>query len=188
MASKAAKRRKRVNRGGRPRKPGKREPSGRPSRKIDDVAARDLEALAPVLETRSRLTGIPVDRLLDHNHLGAPNAGTAHGILCLKGTISERQWQTAEYYLQARAAWLRAIDAPGNPIDPPEELRVAGDPEAIARWAEAARASWHRIMARLQLASTLHREPVIAAFDVILVRNRILDHLVSALRVGLDEL
>jgi len=89
---------------GRKKKPGKREPNGKLSRKPADVANRrkvawDMqaqEAIAPVLEARQRLFGLSADEARDQR------AGSFIGRLCLMGVKGEGITRT-QY--EALCAW-----------------------------------------------------------------------------------
>lgn len=157
------------------------------------------EAMATALDARQRHTGLPRD-LVELNEAGKPNAGNVHGMMRLRGIQAERaraplqpgmlsadQWQAAEWYLGKRIAYLRAIDAPGQAVDAPATI-AEHDPERQAEWCRKMIAEWASIVACLQEASTLHRSPIVAAFDQMLVRNVYLEHLDGGLRIGLNAL
>jgi hypothetical protein len=158
------------------RKHGHREPSGRLSRRIEHVKAR-----TDMTETEAKSVGIPA-HLADLSDAGRPNVGTLQGKMHLMGEIDRDQWQAAEWFLGRRLSWLRAIDA--SPVYAPSERTGEGEGvplhEAISEW---------RIVTNvLQDASTQSRAPILAAFDVILVRQLMVDHMVGDLRLGLNAI
>lgn len=192
MSSKAARRRKRKGKGGRPRLPGiERQPNGRPSQKPQARRQRQemtaAEAKAVVLDARRRHTGLP-DALLD---LGAspdlPNAGTVHGVMALEGSLTADQWRAAEWYLGLRIAYLRAIDAPGRSIDPVEPAG-AGDEAAFAHWCRATIERWTDVLALLAETGREQRCNPKSAFDEILVYQQREPHLEGDLRIGLNAI
>jgi hypothetical protein len=164
------------------RKHGYREPSGRLSRRIEHVKARTdmTEAEAKSVGIAARIRhGIPA-HLADLSDAGRPNVGTLQGKMHLMGDLDRDQWQAAEWYIGRRLSWLRAIDA--SPVYAPSERTGEGVPlhEAISEW---------RIVTNvLQDASTQSRSPILAAFDVILVRQLMVDHMVGDLRLGLNAI
>lgn len=105
---------------GRKTKPGdKREPSGKLSRKAEDVAARlndihdkeEREALSVGLEARMRL--FKVEAKESRNQM----AGSFIGRLCLQRVISRPQYEAAITYAIEREAYLRAV-APAQGGEP----------------------------------------------------------------------
>lgn len=200
-------------RGGRPPLPDvPREPNGRPSRRVIHVGERremtEREAKKVGVEARMRMTGLPAD-LAGLNQAGMPNAGTAHGVMRLLGIEAEKadrplgpgmlsgpQWSAAEWWLGRRANWLRAIDAPGRTtVEEPRPDAVALDGMSDEERRAALRAGWDKvatewaaIKACLRDASVEARSSVEAAFDVILVRNCEMPHMVGDLKIGLNAL
>lgn len=168
-----------------PRQAGEREPSGRLSRRAEHVREREemteAEAKSVVIEARVR-HGIP-RHLADLSDAGRPNAGTVHGIMRLRNELDQDQWSAAEWFLGRRAAYLRAVAAPGRPIEPVEA--AVGEDDA-ADWARAAIGRYHEVLDCIRDVSSQVRAPVISAFDVILVRQQYLPHLVGDLRIGLN--
>ncbi|MEK9722120.1 MAG: hypothetical protein VW405_01375 [Rhodospirillaceae bacterium] len=166
----------------------------------------ETEAKAVAIDARQRHTGLPVELCDLGITTGLPNAGSVHGVMRLKGIVAERreqplgpgmlsadQWQAAEWWLGRRAMWLRCIDAPGRetvelPNEAPELVGL--DPAARARWlrewAHRVRTEWADISACLAEAQAAARSPVIAAFDVLLVRNQPVEHMEGDLRIGLN--
>lgn len=183
---------RRKGKGGKPRLQGiERQPNGQPSRKRSVRAHLDAmtekEAKSVVIEARHRHTGLPEELLDLGSGDGKPNAGTVHGLMCLRSELTDDQWEDAEHFIGLRTAWLRAIDAPGRPIEPVDDKGVS-DPVRYAEWCALTRERWANMLACLQEASTAQRSPIIAAFDVILVRQQYLPHLVGDLRIGLNAI
>lgn len=175
--------------GGRKPTPGYREPNGRLSRRKAHVefrtAAEVFENQRVVLEARVRHTGLPA-HLVSLNDAGRPNAGSVHGVMCLRGEISREQWDAAEWWIGKRAAWLRAIDAPNQETGsaPAGEF----DPDRHAQFCKHAIEQWAAITDCIQAASTDTRSPLAAALDVFLVRGHHLNHMAGDLRLALNAI
>lgn len=171
------------------RKPGHREPNGRLSRRIVHLQAREemtqREAQSVAIAARMRHTGLP-EEVVSLNVAGRPNAGSVHGVMCLRGEISREQWDAAEWWIGKRAAWLRAIDAPHWDIGTPP----AGDsdPDRHAQFCKHAIEQWAAITDCIQTASTDTRSPLAAALDVFLVRGHHLNHMAGDLRLALNAI
>lgn len=115
-----------MSRAGRKRKPGKREPNGRPSRAGQSLTA-EQEARSVVHDYRQRLFGISDS--VDNDK----KASTHLGRMCLQGVISEHQWRAGEQWGQLVNARYAAINAPrglktgtgdGRMLDPDAEADV----------------------------------------------------------------
>lgn len=180
-----------MSRRGRKRQTGKREPNGRLSRAkacvVERVEMTEAEAKSVVLAARRRHVPLPAE-YLDLSDGGRPNAGTPHGILRLQGALTAEQWAAAEWWIGTRLRYLRAIQAP-NQVGETATGEWSGDEAAYAESCRAARETWGAIRDVLQDASTAARSPILAAFDVILLREQWhLDHLVGDLRLGLNAI
>lgn len=175
----------------RKRRKGIREPNGRLSRRKVHVQEREemteAEAKSVVLAARRRHGA--KEEYLDLNDAGRPNWGTVHGRMYLEDpdTFTRDHWQAAEWYIGKRIAWLRSIKAPCDEV-PPHFATGQTDEDAYADWCKATGEMWSEIMDCLQEASTMNRSPVIAAFDVILIRSQYVEHMVGDLRVGLNAI
>lgn len=153
-ANRKAEQRRRTTDGAKLREPG----SGRLSRRKGAVAARRIEheadVKAPALAARARHTGLPND-LLDLQDGGRANAGTVHGVMRLRAIAVERaakvrlapvelgpnmltadQYTAADWYLNQRQDWLRAIGAPNSGGSPGSDNP---DPAQHAEWCNQAR-------------------------------------------------
>ena len=170
------------------RKPGHREPNGRLSRRVLHTKEREemtqREAQSVAIAARMRHTGLP-EEVVSLNVAGRPNAGTLHGIMCLRGDISREQWDAAEWWIGKRGAWLRAIESPNQ-----ETGRTEGggqfDPDRHAEFCRMAREIWSAVCDCIQTASTENRAPLMSALDVFLVRGYHLQHMVGDLRIALN--
>lgn len=166
-----------------------REPNGRPSRrKIHAQEREDMnqrEAQSVAIAARMRHTGLG-EAVVSLNHAGRPNAGTMHGIMCLRGDLSREQWDAAEWFIGKRAAWLRAIQGPSQSTGP----QPGGDFDETAHsdWCAKARAMWDAVLDCVQSASTEHRSPLMAALDVFLIRDQYVEHMAGDLRVALNAI
>lgn len=168
---------------------GKREPNGRLSRRVVHVREREdmttREAQSVVIAARMRHTGLS-EEAVSINHAGRPNAGTVHGIMYLRGELSRLQFEAAEWYIGKRAAWLRAVDAPGQHTGP--SSRGEFDPDRHAEFCAQAIKAWQTVLDCIQDASTETRAPLASALDVILVRQQHMDHMVGDLRIALNAI
>jgi len=168
---------------------GHREPNGRLSRRIVHMHAREemtqREAQSVAIAARMRHTGLP-EAVVSLNHAGRPNAGTVHGIMCLRGDLSRNQWDAAEWWIGKRAANLRAINAPGQETGagPGGEF----DPDRHAEFCRLARETWASVCDCVQAASTEARAPLAAALDMFLVRGHHLEHMTGDLRLALNAI
>jgi len=165
-----------------------REPNGRLSRKIIDREARmamtEQEAKSVAIEARIRHGVDPA--YADLSDAGRPNAGTVHGRMCLARSLSLEQWTAAEFYLGTRLAYLRSIEAQLEVSQPAEG--GTGTDESYVEWCQAIGERWREVVKRLQEVSTMSRSPVLAAFDVILVRGQLMPHMDGDLRLGLNAI
>lgn len=180
-----------MTRRGRKRQTGKREPNGRLSRAkacvVERVEMTEHEAKSVALAARRRHVPLPAE-YLDLSDGGRPNAGTPHGILRLQGALTAEQWAAAEWWIGTRLRYLRAIQAP-NQVGETATGEWSGDEAAYAANCRAARQLWAEVCEAIQRASTAARSPILAAFDVILLREHWeLDHMVGDLRLGLNAL
>ena len=121
------------------------------------------------------------------NEAGRPNAGTLHGIMCLRGEITRDQWDAAEWYIGKRVAWLRAIEASEHQTGG-ASTGAALDEDRHADWCLKARQSWVSVQACIQQAMVDQRAPLAAALDVILNREKYVAELVGDLRLGLNAI
>lgn len=178
-------------RAGRKRKNVPRQPNGQPSRRVAHIAAQkemtEEEAKFVVIKARMRHTGLP-EHLVDLADAGKPNAGTLHGVLRLSGEITAAEWQAAEWYLAKRAAWLRSILARGEGVISGGNVHGMDDQDAYIEWCRSAAGEWEEVAECLREASILARSPVLAAFDVILIRDQRVDHMVNDLKAGLNAI
>lgn len=168
---------------------GAREPNGRLSRKHVHVQEREemtaKEAQSVVVQARMRLFGLS-EEAAARNVAGRPNAGTLHGIMCLRGDISRAQWDAAEWWIGKRAAYLRSIQA--------RDQRTGGDPsgsfdeQAHEQWCAAIASTWDAALDCIQQASTEARSPLAAALDVFLFRDEYVAHMVGDLRLALNAI
>lgn len=159
---------------GRPRKEGPREPNGRLSRSC----VEPIDKLA--IETRARMLGLPESEKKNQK------AGTYIGYLSLLGPrdgLSQAQYEAAESYLKLRAAYLRAIKAPGALYDPEAPGGYGTDPEDYARWCEGVKAEYNDVRRQIQEAQNYSRENLWAALDTIIIKDERAYHMVGTTRI-----
>lgn len=176
------------SRAGRKRKPGRREPNGKLSRRVDDKQARrsiDEQAAMQVgKEARQRVFGVSAaDSASDQ-------AGTVCGRLCLTGEITGDQLEAAKAFAATYSSYQRAMNSPR----PPKAVEIGGitgggslndiTPErhtkALKQWDAAKRA--------LVEANIYHRGSIYAACDYFALRDEMHLHMLGDLRVGLNAL
>lgn len=167
----------------------RREPNGRLSRRVVEVRQRqemsEVEAKDVMMTARRRQFNLSDDKL-DVVDAGKPNVGSVHGLLQIEGRITMDQYHAAEWYIEKRSAWARAVEVPGETLDKKETGRF--DEDAHKAFCKTAKEEWGKIIACLRDASVESRSPIIAAMDCILVRQTRLDHLTGDLRLGLNAI
>src|SRR4051812_34351165 len=98
---------------GHKRKPGKREPNGKPSRRNADKQARrtidEQTAMQVAKEARQRVFGV------SEGDSATELAGTVCGRLLLGREITQSQMDAAKAFAETYAIYQRAIDAPRPP-------------------------------------------------------------------------
>ena len=109
-----------MGRKARNRQDGKREPNGRLSRRLDQIAARlrerfkdmdqeERDTIQPGIEARQRIYG------LDTEKAASPAAGTFLGRLYLNKEISRTQYEAGILWADHTEAYQHAIAAPKQP-------------------------------------------------------------------------
>lgn len=166
-----------------------REPNGRASRRIADVASRELrnakDAMSVAVAARIRHTGLS-EEAVSINAAGRPNAGTVHGVMALRGELTREQWEAAEWYIGKRTAWLRSIQAATVPVG--EVPPGPRDEAAYAAWCRSIAETWAAVQDCLRDCAVEARSPVQAALDVILLRDQHMPHMVGDLRLALNAI
>lgn len=176
---------------------GMREPNGRLSRRIVDRAARndmtEKEARSVVVEARMKHTGLP-EEMVTKGGGGSPDAGTVHGMLRLMNELDKKavagisydQWRAAETFLQIRRGYLSSILAKTGVKG--KGQHGAEDSQDYIDWCRRAADRWNQLLACIQEVSIRHRSPIMAALDVLLIRQQHLDHMVGDLRIALNAI
>jgi len=112
----------------------KREPNGKISRRVQEVAKRfydnlereEVQTLSVAIEARERLHS------LDKSSSRDQKAGSFIGRLCLNGVVSNDQYEAAMTWLEERAAYLVAVAAPREHPGAVDLNRVQGRPVGAA--------------------------------------------------------
>ncbi len=174
--------------GGRKRKPGKREPNGKLSRKAAHVQQRrttDEEAAMSVAkEARVRVHDVAPE------HAGTDLAATVVGRLYLAGELEPEQMNAARLLADTYASYQRAVDSPR----PPKAVNIGGasgalPPDVSPEAATRARSAWGTITGVLQAANNVHRGATLyAACDYIVLRDEHHPHMNGDLRLGLNAI
>lgn len=182
-----------MGRAAKKRKPGKREPNGRLSRKPKEASARviagldqsERDAISVGLEARERVFGVSPSRSRDQM------AGSVVGRLCINCMISQHQYDAAIRFQEDSTMFSMARQSPRQPgaVDLNATKGGIGDYEnvdmtlrAVARY-EAALAAVQEKQNELRGGGAL-----IAAINHIVIRDIGLPHLVGDLREALNAL
>jgi hypothetical protein len=176
-------------RAGRKRKPGKREPNGKLSRRVDDKQARrtiDEQAAMQVgKEARQRVFKVSAE------DSATELAGTVCGRLRLIRSITVAQHEAAKAFAATYQAYQRALNSPRSP-KAVEIGAATGRGEGIDLTPEQhARAlyEWDKVTRLLSLANGIHRHTTLyAACDYLILRDELHEHLVPDLHIALDYL
>lgn len=173
---------------GRKRKPGNREPNGKPSRRIaDKQAQRTLEeqdAMHVVKSARQRVHGVNVA------DSGTELAGSVCGRLLLQGLITRPQMDAALAFADTYGTYARVMGLPRQPKAVAMGLPTSGSgrdesPEQYAR----AKARWDDACRAIQEANYLHRNgSLYAACDYLVLRDELHEHMLGDLRLALNAL
>jgi hypothetical protein len=174
---------------GRQKKPGKREPNGKLSRRSEDKQARrsidEQAAMSVAKEARQRVHGVAA------KDSATELAGTVCGRLLLTGKLTPEQHDAALAYQNTYATYQRAIDAPR----PPKAVEIGGSTGGSAHdmtraQAERAVDRWEKAKAVLGGLDAVQRGTAVAyaACDYIVLQDKELPHLIRHLRLGLDAL
>lgn len=177
------------------RQSGTREPNGRLSRQVDQVAARlrerfkdmdqeQRDTIQPGIEARQRVHGLPLEQA------ASPMASTFVGRLYLQGELTLRQFEASQLYAEDCRNNARAVQAPREPgavdlnatkgMDNYEN--VAKTLRSVARYKAASNAIQD---AQNQLRGN---GALFAALYEIVLRDREVYHLVPDVRAGLNAL
>ena len=169
-------------RAGRKRKPGKREPNGRPER--PQAQEREASALRTVMLARAARAGVTLARdsngaaivtRQDAQTLRQPWLGCTAGLRIAREPDVIQLWAVILEIRRRRAAWLRSIDAPADaakgmafPVKP-----EPGDPEFVvydARTPEdralAAQRQWDECASAMAVANPLLQRCVVLDAEV----------------------
>lgn len=178
-----------MGKGGRKRRAGKREPSGKLSRRVVDKQARrtidEQSAMQVAKEARQRVFGI------SEADSATELAGSIVGRLLLQGAISREHFDAAVAFQATYAGFLRAIDAPPSS---PKAISIGApsgpSPADMSRaQAETAKKHWRDACMALSVANIPYPENVLfLACDRIALREEYQPHLHGDLRLGLNAL
>ena len=177
---------------GRKRKPGPREPNGKPSRRKGDVAAQrkaawdatQMEAMATALEARQRLFG------LDQANARSQHAGSFIGRLYIGREISAGQYEALCAWEKLAREHAIVCGAPkGDTADDPSRVsgRSNGDSTSYeARVMEKYRSAHRAIQERQNELRGVGA--LFAALNECVERDREFHHLVGSLREASNAL
>ena len=175
------------------RKHGKREPNGRLSRKPGErqirdkaeVAATEWDTMGQALMARNRVHGVEPMNLKDQL------AGSAVGRMCLRGQITQTQYDAAMAYMSEREEYHQYIQVPRQPgaVDLNATNGTSTASENVARVLKvtaAAKATDAAIMDKQIEIGNMGN--LFGALNAVLVMDAELDHLVGDLRTALNAL
>lgn len=178
-----------MGKAGRKRKAGKREPSGKLSRRVGDKQARrtiDEQAAMQVgKEARQRVLGVSAA------DSGTELAGTICGRLLLQGSISREHMDAALAFQQTYAQFQRAMDSPRQPKAVQIGAATGGEAHDMSpAQAKVAIANWKNAKDVLHNVDIEARGTCLAyaACDYIVLQDRFLPHMFGDLRLGLNAL
>jgi hypothetical protein len=173
---------------GRKRKPGKREPNGKPSRrKADKQAMRTLEeqgTMQVARDARRRVHGVSV------SDTGTDLAGSVVGRLYLAGGLTVEQISAANILRDVYASFQRAVDSPRPPRAVAIGEASGPSPRDVSEEAAyQAKSQWKAIERLLGKVNAVHRGSTIyAACYYVVLSDLDLPHLFPDMRIGLDAI
>lgn len=182
-----------ARRGRKPKTGVKREPSGRISRRIEEVSRRfyadlereEVQTLAVGIAARERIYGLTQSVSRDQM------AGSFIGRLCLGGTVSREQYNAAMTWLEEKEACALAMSSPRQPsavdLNRVQGRPVAAEKERQDRQAiEAFRAARKAVQeAQNALRGRGH---LLGAMQYVVEQDMQLHHLVGDCRLALNAL
>lgn len=176
---------------------GAREPNGQLSRREEEVSKRisaqikDLEReerdmMAPAVDARTRVWGIPISAAVQ------PMAATYVGRLCLQKDINRTQYDAAMLYAEQARDYRIAMRAPPEPdaVNLNRTQGGSGDYENVKRTQRA----YSEYELAMKALVTANMEPsnrgcnLIGALDATVIRDVTLDHLKNDMRAALNVL
>lgn len=180
-----------------------REPNGRISRRAK--AARQKMINKEREETEMQILSTAISARVRHGvsekWARDQRSGTLHGRMYQAyldnpdgagaACLSFDQYEAAEWFLQRLNDYRAALGSPAHVYDREPGLSASSDPEeAYQTFCNAARSRWRQIETTLQDATTRARGRVnlLAALEIILVRQQPMPHLVAELKIALDLL
>lgn len=153
-----------------------REPNGRISRSGIDHGPADVVAL----EARRRIWGLTEKEAKDQK------AGTVIGRLNLLGRedgLSNSQYDAAIQYIELRAAYLRAISAPGRMTDG-DAGSGSSHTDEYEQWVRDTVEAYEKCRKAIQEAQNENRHANLwAALDLCVIHDQDLPHMVGDLRL-----
>jgi hypothetical protein len=175
------------------RKAGTREPNGQLSRKpaerkvrdAADVEATEWDTMGQALMARNRVHGVEPKDLKDQL------AGSAVGRLCLKGLITQTQYDAAQAYLSEREEYHQYIQVPRQPgaVDLNATKGLATGQENVARVMKVTAAAKETDRALMDKQIEIgNMGNLFGALNAVLVMDAELDHLLGDLRTALNAL
>lgn len=145
----------------------------------------EREATATAKDARVRLYGVPPELAV------LPEIGTLIGRMYVGNVVTREQFEAARTWLQVRGAMLKAIAAPGTPVEPRDGVG-GGYPTGEAHEAavRAATAKYDAIQSWLldTLGHMSLYEEMREALDVFLLVEQHVPRLVPALMRALDRI
>ena len=172
----------------RKRKPGNREPNGKPSRRLADKQAqrtmKEQDAMHVVKSARQRVFGVSIA------DSGTELAGTVCGRLFLQGEIKRPQLDAALAFADTYHKYSRAMGLPRQPKAVAMGLPTSGSgrdetPEQYGRCKER----WDEACKVIQDANSIYRYGALyAACDYLVLRDELHEHMLPSLKLALSAL
>lgn len=171
----------------------RREPNGKPSRRVEEVAKRnynnlerdEVHTLSVGIAARERLFGLQAVQSRDQL------AGSFLGRLCLAGQVTRGQYDAAVTWLEERDACSHAMAAPRSPaavdLNRVQGRPVAAERDDADRAAVAAFRESRRVVREVQNSLGLHAH-LLGAMQYVVEQDLELHHLVGDCRIALNAL
>ncbi|WP_254472921.1 hypothetical protein [Bartonella sp. B1098] len=115
-----------------------------------------------------------------------PLSGTYVGRLCLKGVLTQDQYDAAQKYLEVKNDYSCAKGLPSAIYD---EMPSSSDDKAREKWVERATEKFSNIQEVVREAQRLYKQYNLhRALQYLVVEDQTLPHLVLSLRIALNAL
>ncbi len=147
---------------------------------ISQVTVRQDPVNQLAIEMRAKRFGLTIEEAKN------PLSGTYVGRLCLKGVLTQDQYDAAQKYLEVRNDYSCAKGLPSAIYD---EMPSSSDDKAREKWVERATEKFSNIQEVVREAQRLYRQyNLYTSLQYLVVEEQEIPHLVSSLRIALNAL